>query len=66
MKMIDRELNSDKALFGTDAPWNDPAVVIGSVLFLDVSNEKKWFGDNFLRLYTRAQETYRGPYSYEP
>jgi len=56
MLLVDRELDPDKALYGTDAPWNDPAVSLGSVLFCGAAPEKlqKWFSGNFLRLYTRA------------
>ena len=58
MNLIIRELNPDKALFGTDTPWNDPAVVLGSVLFSDANEQtkEKWFAENFLRLYPRAKK----------
>lgn len=62
MKLIDSRLDPDKALFGTDSPWNDPAVVVGSVLFSEASAEKKekWMRTNFLRLYSRAAKVLRG------
>lgn len=57
MLVVDQELNPDKALYGSDAPWNDPAASLGSVLLSGVEPFKleKWFSGNFLRLYTRAK-----------
>ena len=54
--LADRELNPDKAIYGTDGPWNDPAVSLGSVLLSGVDPEKleKWLSGNFLHLYARA------------
>jgi len=56
MLLVDQNLNPDKALYGTDAPWNDPAVSLGSVLFsgIDQAKLEKWFSGNFLKLYNRA------------
>jgi predicted TIM-barrel fold metal-dependent hydrolase len=56
MLLVDKELDPDKAIFGTDSPWNDPAVSLGSVLLSGAAPEKlhKWLSGNFLRLYTRA------------
>lgn len=56
LALVDRELDPDKAFFGTDAPWNDPAVSLGSVLLSGADPQKleKWFSGNFLRVYTRA------------
>ena len=56
LTMVDQELNPDKALYGTDGPWNDPAVSLGLVLLSGIDPQKleKWFSGNFLRLYTRA------------
>ena len=56
LNLVIRELDPDKVLFGTDAPSNDPAYSLGSVMFCDATEEvkRKWFRDNFLRLYHRA------------
>lgn len=56
LTLVDRELNPDKAFFGTDSPWNDPAVSLGSVLLSGIDPQKleKWFSGNFLRVYTRS------------
>ena len=56
LRMVDRELNPDKAIYGTDGPWNDPAVSLGSVILSGIDPKKldKWFSGNFLGLYKRA------------
>ncbi len=58
LNLIAKELNPDKAIFGSDSPWNGPNVVAGAVLFTDVDDriKRKWFRDNFFKVYTRASK----------
>lgn len=58
VKLVAQECNPDKVLFGTDSPWNDPNLSVGAVLFSEVEDsiKRKWFRDNFLKLYTRASK----------
>jgi predicted TIM-barrel fold metal-dependent hydrolase len=58
VKLVAKECNPDKVLFGTDSPWNDPNLSVGSVMFSEVEDsiKRKWFRENFLKLYTRARK----------
>lgn len=40
-KMVE-SVGADRVLFGTDAPWYDPAYCLGSVLFSHISDEDKY------------------------
>lgn len=58
LKLVSKECNPDKPIFGTDSPWNAQNIVLGSVLFTEVDSsvKKKWFRDNFFKVYTRASK----------
>ena len=56
IKLVAKECNPDKVLFGTDSPWNDPCLSVGAILFAEVDDDirKKWFRSNFFNVYARA------------
>ena len=58
IKLVAKECNPDKVLFGTDTPWNDPDLSVGAILLSEVEDsiKRKWFSENFFRLYKRASK----------